>query len=169
MLFEILHADKDSMLPLLAHHRYTRFVDTAIDRCQARMLLDAQNIETVATGLLHYMLTRLLIPSQRKISMHDTSIDVVIPGLREMQSDAHNGLVIIICCDAHIARQRLAQTRIIQPIKDNIWLLTQDTDVSHARTYYIHQRKPDLGEMMHDIAGFVKSHKQHRLGITGSL
>lgn len=168
VLFDFLHANKNSILPLLAHRRYAQLANMAIHECKASISLDVQNMEIIATGLLHYILTKSLMPSQRKISMDDIKIDIVIPGLREMRRDVQNAVVIIVCCESDVAKQRLAQTNQIQPIIDNIWLLTQDTDVSHARTYSIYQKKPDLGDMIHDLIKFVKSRRQHQLGIVGS-
>ena len=168
ILFDFLHTNKNRILPLLAHRRYAQLADMAIDRCRASISLDVQNTEIIATGLLHYILTKSLIPSQRKTSMGDIKIDIAIPGLRKMRQNAQNALIIIISCESDVAKQRLAQTNQIQPVMDNIWLLTQDTDVSHARTYSIYQKKPDLGDMMHDMIKFVKSRRQHQLGIVGS-
>ena len=169
VLFDFLHANKDRILPLLAHRRYAQLVEMAIDGCKASISLDAQNMEIIATGLLHYILTKSLIPSQRKTSVDGIRIDIAIPGLREMRRNAQNVAVIIICCESDVAEQRLAQTGQVQPVSDNIWLLTQDTDVSHARTYSIYQKKPDLGDMVHDIIKFVKSRRQRQMGIVGSL
>lgn len=169
VLFDFLHTNKNRILPLLAHRRYAQLADMAIDGCKASISLDAQNTEIIATGLLHYILTKSLIPSQRKTFVDDVKIDIAIPGLREMRQNAQNAVVIIVCCESDVAKRRLAQTSQVQPVTDNIWLLTQDADVSHARTYSIYQKKPDLGDMMHDLIKFVKSRRQRQLGIVGSL
>lgn len=167
ILFDFLRTNDDMIRPLLDHKRYEQIVDTAIDNCKSSISLDSQNLEIISTGLLHYILTKSMMPSQRKTSMNGIDMDIVIPGLRELRYNSQNALVIVICCDTRVAGYRLAQTGTIQPTSDNIWLLTQDTDTSHARTYSIYQKKPDLGDMIHDMIKFVKSHRHNRLGITG--
>ena len=44
------------------------------------------NIGKLLTSLLHYLLTLVLIPSQRKISKNDIDIDIVIPNLKTLET-----------------------------------------------------------------------------------
>src|SRR2546422_2733740 len=47
-----------------------------------------------AEGLIHYLLTVALIPSQRKVTISTINVDVVVPDLSTLSSMPENALVI---------------------------------------------------------------------------
>lgn len=54
----------------------------------------SEKIISFAEGLIHYLLTVALIPSQRKITFSSVDVDVVIPDISTLSSKPENALVI---------------------------------------------------------------------------
>ena len=54
-----------------------------------------ENYETFAESLMHYMLTNVLIPSQRKITLNQIEIDIVIPDARTLGLSKNDALIIL--------------------------------------------------------------------------
>ena len=50
----------------------------------------------LATGIMHYLLTVALIPSQRKIKYKGVDVDIVIPDIRTLEKDSKKALVLYI-------------------------------------------------------------------------
>ena len=84
------------------------------------------NLAKFQTSLLHYLLTLVMIPSQRKITMNDVEIDIVIPDLRILKNEPKNSVVISIADarDQSISEQ-IEFLKNLQPNGDNIWYVTE--------------------------------------------
>lgn len=84
------------------------------------------NLAKFQTSILHYLLTLVMIPSQRKITMNDVEIDIVIPDLRTLKNEPKNSVVISIADarDQSISEQ-MESLNNIQPNSDNIWYVTE--------------------------------------------
>src|SRR5690348_17518570 len=72
---------------------------------------------TFAEGLIHYLLTVALIPSQRKITFSSVSLDVVIPDTSTLASMPENALIITFpkTNDPKLLRKRIEELKKIQP------------------------------------------------------
>ena len=78
------------------------------------------------TSLLHYLLTIVLIPSQRKITVNNIDIDIVIPNLKTLETKPEESILICIpdIHELNIEKQIQLMYK-IQPIKENIWYVTE--------------------------------------------
>jgi hypothetical protein len=84
-----------------------------------------ENYETLAESLMHFILTNALIPSQRKITLGQIELDIVIPDARTLRTSNKDAVVILFpkTEDVKSILQRLEKTLTIQTIKENIWLV----------------------------------------------
>jgi len=98
-----------------------------------------ENYETFAESLMHYILTNALIPSQRKISIDQIEIDIVIPDIRTLRSSSKDAIIILFpkTDDAKSIQQRLERISTIQPILENIWLVQKSSLGLPCKTYEI--------------------------------
>ncbi len=75
---------------------------------------------TLVTVLMHYMLTECMIQSERKVTINDVMLDIVIPTTRMLRTNASNALVITIVNDTYLKVNLLES---VQPNRENIWLI----------------------------------------------
>jgi len=103
-----------------------------------------ENYETFAESLMHYLLTNALIPSQRKVTVDQIEIDIVIPDIRTLKSSSKDAIIILFpkTNDIESVLQRLQKISELQPNMRNIWLvqktslglpyITYEIDGSHS-------------------------------------
>lgn len=116
------------------------------------------------TGLLHYILTMALIPSQRSVLKDRIDVDIVIPDLKSLESDPAKTIVICIPAlhDNDIKNQIQLMEK-IQPKRDNIWYVTeQQTD---KKTYSV--RDETIYHIVDDLQEFLKSAGTTKLRLFG--
>jgi len=80
---------------------------------------------TLAEALMHYMLTAMVLPSQRKINVSGVEISIIIPNARNIYKNLDQILIIQFCKDGDNSIGNLAEKlNAIQPNKQNIWLVS---------------------------------------------
>ena len=169
MLFGFFGSNDERSAEMASQGRYGQIAAEAVSGCLDRalgMAPRADALETLATGIIHYTLTRAAIPSQRKAEMEGVSLDVVVPGTRELRRNPGSALVILVACRCATLERRLEETRCIQPARENVWVLTQDCSVAGARRFVISGRDATLSEMIQEAVRFARERGQHRLGMT---
>ena len=121
-----------------------------------------------AEGLIHYLLTVALIPSQRKTSLDSIDVDVVIPDIATLSSSPQDALVITFpkTSDPQSIKKRSIELTKIQPHKENIWFVL-DNDLSlDVKTYQVnHTNNESFSNILNDIIWFTSNKKQSKLKI----
>ncbi len=80
---------------------------------------------TLAEALMHYMLTAMVLPSQRKINIGGVEISIIIPNARNIYKNLEQILIIQFCKDSdNSVRNLVEKLKAIQPNKQNIWLVS---------------------------------------------
>jgi len=121
-----------------------------------------------AEGLIHYLLTVALIPSQRKITFASVDVDVVIPDISTLTSMPENALVIAFPKTEDLAsiKKRITELAKIQPHKENIWLVLENDLPLEVKTYKVdNSQKEPFANIINDIIWFTSSRKQSKLKI----
>lgn len=121
---------------------------------------------TFAEGLVHYLLTTALIPSQRKIVVENIFVDISIPDIKTLKSNPQDVLVIAFPKNNEMSaiRNRVTELKKIQPIKENIWIVLENNADIETRTYSIfNNEKNSLSSVLNDIIGFLTNRKQSKL------
>lgn len=119
-----------------------------------------------AEGMLHYLLTNAIIPSQRKILINDIEADIVVPDSRTLAASPKDALVLFFARkddDVSLAKS-LSKLQKIQPVKENIWLVARKDPKMHHKTYEIGQ-SGSFADIMDHIEEFTRSRPQSRLRI----
>jgi hypothetical protein len=112
-------------------------------------------------ALLHFLLTASLLPSERKVNLTGTELDVVIPSFKTLKKDPDKALVIqIIRSDKDLID--LQHIKSIQPFDENIWLVSINKllDKNH-KNYYVGSTLFPYSRIIVDINDFL-IHKEHR-------
>ena len=163
-LFALLESER--FAAMAAGGRYDQIALEAVSEC-AGMAECAETrdatLETLATGVLHYILTKSGTPSRRKAVCGGVELDIAIPGTRELEKDPGSVLVIQVCCDCGQAAERLRRTGTVQPVRENIWILTQDC--AGPFHYTISGKNATFPRMVTRLIRFAEAHRHDRLGM----
>jgi hypothetical protein len=161
-LFSLLGSER--FVTMAARGQYGQIAREAVLEC-ADMVEDAETrgavLETLSTGVLHHILTKSGTPSRRKAVHRGAELDIVIPGTRELEKSPRSALVIQVCCDCGQIEERLRHAGTVQPVRENIWILTQDcTGPFH---YTISGEGATFPQMVARLIRFAGEHRHDRL------
>ncbi|MCV0411503.1 hypothetical protein [Nitrosarchaeum sp.] len=167
-LFEYLESKK--IQELASQSKFPELINDVLENCFDRVILMGEKEESIAifaTGLLHYLLTNALIPSQRKIEHKGVKIDIVIPNLKTLENDPGKALIIYIpkTMDINEIKQKLDSLRKIQPNNKNIWLVLSKKIDSQNNTYIIEKKNPSFLKIIVDIGQFANVQGQNKFKI----
>lgn len=122
--------------------------------------------ETFAESLMHYLLTNTLIPSQRKITINQIDIDIVIPDIRTLGLAKKDAVILFFpkTDDLTKIQAKLQKLDTIQPIKENIWLIQKSNLDLPYRTYEI-DGECSFANIINDIKSETSSKIQSKFKI----
>ena len=167
-LFEYIKYKK--IQELTSQLKFSEIIDDVLENCYDKVISMGKKEESLAilsTGLLHYLLTNALIPSQRKIKHDGIEIDIVIPNLKTLEIDVNKTLIIYIpkTNDINIIEQKIEELEKIQPISNNIWLvLSKKLDLQN-KTYLVEKKNASFSKIIYDIGQFVNVQGQSKFKI----
>lgn len=168
-LFDYLKKSEKRIQELVSQSKFTEIIDDVLENCYDKVILmgGEEGLGILATGLLHYLLTNTLIPSQRKIDYNGIQIDIIIPDLKTLEIDPKKTLIVCLpkTIDKIIIEQKLDQLQKIQPIKDNIWLVTTKKLDFQTKTYVIEKKNATFSKIIYDIGQFVNVQGQNKFKI----
>ena len=142
---------------LLSEKRFDLIIRNIMDGCGHVVSMGDEAAGTLATGMLHYLLTGALIPSQRKVEYMGVGVDIVIPDIRTLEKDPKKALLICIpmSSDAKTVRDRISVLNGIQPVGQNIWVvLARDMPVQNRRFVLSGGHEP-FSDIIFEISRFV--------------
>ena len=113
-----------------------------------------EELGTLCEALLHFMLTASLLPSERKVTVGDTELDVVIPSTKSLAKSPDKTLVIQVI-RVNDDKDRVAQAGQAQPKWDNIWTVSAKSMQFGARNYSLNGVKSNYSELISDIHAFL--------------
>ncbi len=122
----------------------------------------SEKIVSFAEGLIHYLLTVALIPSQRKTSLNSVDVDVVIPDILTLSSSPQDAILIAFpkTSDSQSIKKRVTELTKIQPHKENIWFVLDNDLTLDVKTYQInHNNKESFSNILNDIIWFTSNKK----------
>jgi len=167
-LFEYLKSKK--IQELASQSKFPELINDVLENCFDKVILmgkKEESLATLATGLLHYLLTNALIPSQRKIEHNGVEIDIVIPNLKTLENDPNKALIIYIpkTMDVNTIKQKLDILKKIQPNNKNIWLVLSEKLDFQNNTYTIEKKNSSFLKIIVDIGQFVNVQGQNKFKI----
>jgi hypothetical protein len=168
-LFEHIKKSDVRYQQLCSQEKIIEIINDILENCYQKVSLmkdKEKRLGVLATGILHYILTNVMIPSQRKVVHRGVEIDIVIPDLKTLEKDPKKTLLVYIAStlDKNKIETKLTQLQTIQPEKQNIWIvLTKDLDFD--KTYVIKKENSSFSEIIYDIGKFVNLQSQNKFKI----
>jgi len=122
-----------------------------------------ENFGIFATSIMHYILTNMMIPSQRKIIEQNIEIDIAIPRIKEIQ----DGLIISFAKTDNVSELTSIVNQLvkIQPNRNNIWVVATKK-LDKITTYIINEYENEIPKLTADLKKFVDSKNYGKLKIS---
>jgi hypothetical protein len=134
-----------------------KYCNEIISKCKARVGDDAtpELLATFCEGLLHFMLTACMLPSQRKVRLRGVELDIVIPSVRTLSQEPENAIVVQIY-KTEKDDDKIAKASDVQPHVKNLWVVSAPT-LSRVYKNYNLEQENSFANIVVDIHRFVKS------------
>ena len=171
---EIANISEDTIQLEISKNNSSKIISQIISKCSTKIQKIStsfdEDLGIFAEGLMHYLLTVSLIPSQRKISKNNVEIDIVIPDILTLNSSPKDSLIILFpkSKNENMIKKRISELERIQPIKENIWVVLHHNLQLKNQTYLIQNDDNSLKKILDDINKFYSSRKQSKLKIMKS-
>ena len=123
-----------------------------------RSIHDEETLGILCESLLHFFLTICTLPSERKIKINNfTMLDLVIPNLRNLKKYPHRSLIIQVIKNKN-ELNRIKQVDVLQPYKNNIWIISVNPLRQKYRNYTLYQGEKlyNFSDILLDIYLFLK-------------
>jgi len=135
-----------------------------LEECKRLMRLDMTDdkFADLCEALLHFLLTASLLPSERKVNLNGTELDLVIPSLKMLKKHPEKALVIQII-RGNDALSKLKYTKSVQPFDENIWLVSAKELSTRHKNYHVGSNLPPYSKIIIDINAFLIRRGHHGL------
>jgi hypothetical protein len=137
-----------------------------LEECKKLMGTDTNedSLADLYEALLHFLLTASMLPSERKVNLKGTDIDIVVPSIKMLKKNPDKALVVQII-RGNEELKKLQQIKSIQSYDENIWLVSaRKLDTSYTN-YYVGSRLYPYPRIIIDINAFLirKGHRGLKL------
>ena len=155
----------------IVHGESPTTISTIYDHCIPeldRFTGDKSEIHSsFAEGLIHYMLTMALIPSQRKTMHQSVEIDIVVPDVKTLALSPQEAIVISFprTNGLDAIRKDVYELKKIQPNLDNIWVVLDREIPVDAKVYSLDRGHFTFANIINDLISFSSNKKQSKLKI----
>lgn len=148
-----------------SHTIIEKIIDELNSKINELKINDDEKMSIFVTVMMHYFLTSLLLPSQRKIVHNGIEIDIVVPNLKKLKDEQNRALIIDIPTNqTHTSlEKRLKNLQRIQSVKENIWFLLYEKKNLNCRTFSIKEKT--FFDIINEIKKFTKTHNSNQLKI----
>jgi len=126
----------------------------------------SDTLGSVAEGLLHYLLTVSMIPSQRKTLFQSVEIDIAIPDTRTLDVSPQDVIVVSFPKTDNIdnVQSQIEKIKKVQPNPNNIWLVLENNVPVRAKIYTL-KESMTFANIINDLISFLSNKKQSKLKI----
>lgn len=102
------------------------YIEMIMADCEKRIeAADEDALGSLSEGLLHFMLTVCSLPSNRKVEINNTVLDIVIPNLHTLKTFPNKSLVIQIVKKTNDMNLKINTVARFQPEYKNLWVLSK--------------------------------------------
>ncbi len=146
-------------------------INTIFNHCVSNLdkvdELKTEALVVLAEGLVHYMLTVAMIPSQRKTAFDSVDIDVAVPDTKTLSSSPEDVVIIYFpkTNELDTIKEHMNKLRKIQPKAENIWLVTDKPVSIEAKIYGLADTQFTFANIINDLISFASNKKQSKLKI----
>jgi len=168
-LFDYLNSEK-KIQDWTSQSKFAEIIEDVLENFYDKVVSMGEKEDSLgilATGILHYILTNALIPSQRKIEYKKIEIDIIIPNLKTLEIDPKKTLIICILktSDKNVIKQKLDGLEKIQSVRENIWIVTTKKIDFQNKTYLIEKKNSSFSKIIYDIGEFVNVQGKNKFKI----
>ena len=130
--------------------------DEILEECKKLMGsgMSEESLVDLCEALLHFLLTASLLPSERKVNLKGTELDLVVPSLKMLKKDPDKALVIQIIRENEELAE-LEYTKSMQPYDENIWLVSARKLDTYHKNYYVGSSLFPYSRIIIDINAFL--------------
>ena len=151
--------DSKTIPKLIAEKKFDQIINDVTDNCYDKiqgMGEKEESVGTMATALLHYLLTNALITTQRKVKFKENELDIVVPDTKTLDADPKKTLLICIpkSSDIKIINEKIKSLEKIQPIPENIWLVLSKKVETTKKSFVLNKEDNTFSKIIFDIAKF---------------
>ena len=145
-------------------------IKTIFEHCMTKIENDetakSDTYGSVAEGLLHYMLTVSMIPSQRKSSFQSVEVDIAVPDTRTLTTSSQDVIIIYFpkTDDVGNIKSQIEKIKKIQPNSNNIWVVLENNVPLDAKVYTL-KDSMTFSNIVNDLIRFSSTKKQSKLKI----
>ena len=156
---DIAQGDSSEAIDTLMAHCFTNMEESGTVSPEMRSAL--------AEGLLHYLLTVSLIPSQRKTLLGQIEVDIAVPDTNTLSSSPKDAVVIVFpkSNELETIQEQIDKIRTIQPNPENIWVIMEDKVLSNVKIYSLKKDNLTFANIVNDLINFISNKKQSKFKI----
>jgi hypothetical protein len=120
----------------------------------------------VAEGLLHYMLTISMIPSQRKTLFQSVEVDIAVPDTRTLTTSPQDVIIIHFPKTDNVEniKSQIENIKKIQPNSNNVWVVLENNASLDVKVYTL-KDSMTFSNIVNDLISFSSTKKQSKLKI----
>lgn len=155
----------------IAQGESSEAIQTIIEHCFAQIDEDGKSSHethsALAEGLMHYLLTVSLIPSQRKTMVGQVEIDIAVPDTKTLSSSPKDVVVVIFpkSDDMKTIQEHIDKIKTVQPNLGNIWIVSETSAPSNVKTYSLKKDNLTFANIVNDLISFTSNKKQSKFKI----
>ena len=155
----------------IAQGESSEAIQAIIEHCFAQIDEDEKSSPemngALAEGLMHYLLTISLIPSQRKTVMGQIEIDIAVPDTKTLATSPKDVVVVIFpkSDDVKVIQEYIDKIKTVQPNLGNIWVVSEVETIPNVKTYSLKKDNLTFTNIVNDLIGFTSNKKQSKFKI----
>jgi hypothetical protein len=111
-------------------------IDLILNNCSNLINKDSiyeDEFVSFSEALLHFILTMSMIPAERKISIDDTPVDILVPNSKNLKMNNDNAIIIHFIKDRNEnINETIAKLSSIQKNTNNIWIVCSSLSSSSS-------------------------------------
>lgn len=132
-----------------------RYCEEIVQRCIFAFGDEANDeiLGTLCEALLHFMLTASQLPSERKVTVDGTELDVVVPNVKSLAKTPDKALVIQVLKTAD--RAKIKQAEALQRHRENIWIISAKKIDYNVKNYALEGAEFTYSSIISDIRAFL--------------
>lgn len=158
ILSDIVQGESPDVIKVIFEH--------CLSQIEKNEAVKSDTCGTVAEGLLHYLLTVSMIPSQRKTLFQSVEVDIAIPDTRTLAVSPQDVIIVSFPKTDNIEsiKSQIEKIKKIQPNSNNIWLVLENNIPAEAKVYTL-KDSMTFANIVNDLISFSSTKKQSKLKI----
>ena len=169
---EIKKISEKKIHQFLQNNEYSSVIKNLLENIMPKISnIDGENEEklgVLAESISHFMLTEMLIPTQRKIIHNDIEIDIIIPNLNKLKDVSDDAIIINFdkSTNSNEIHKQIEALKTIQKNEKNIWIVSNKKLHSVPNIYRTDQHENSFSNLFTDVRDFVTNKKFGKLNIS---